>query len=96
MIDASDLKGWLPPEDWLTIQTLDVHTEGEPLRIVLDGLPALEGKSIFEKSCFFRDHFDHLRTLLMWEPRGHKDMYGALIVEPDSNQSDFVLVFIQN
>ena len=96
MIDVSDLKGWLPPEDWFTIATLDVHTEGEPLRIVLDGLPALEGKSIFEKSCFFRDHFDHLRTLLMWEPRGHNDMYGALIVEPDSNQSDFGVVFIHN
>lgn len=96
MIDVSELKSWQPPPGWLKIDTLDVHTEGEPLRIILDGYPALEGGTVLEKRAFAREQFDHLRTSLMWEPRGHRDMYGALIVEPDSPDSDFGVIFLHN
>lgn len=96
MIDVSRLKDWSPPEGWLTIETLDLHTEGEPLRIILDGYPDLEGDTVLEKRTFAREHFDHFRTSLMWEPRGHRDMYGALIVEPDSADSDFGVIFLHN
>ena len=68
-----------PPAGSLCISTVDMHTGGEPLRIVTDGLPELEGRTVLEKRRYFREQFDHLRTGLMFEPRGHADMYGAVL-----------------
>ena len=96
MIDVSKLRKWSPPEGWLAIDTVDVHTEGEPLRIILDGYPTLEGGTVLEKRAFAREQVDHFRKSLMWEPRGHHDMYGALIVEPDSPESHFGVIFLHN
>ena len=53
------------------ITTIDAHTGGEPLRIVTGGLPELPGDTILERRRYMRDHYDHLRKALMWEPRGH-------------------------
>jgi len=61
------------PKGHLTINCLDMHTEGEPLRIILSGLPEIKGKSILEKRAYFKSHYDHIRTGLLWEPRGHAD-----------------------
>jgi proline racemase len=85
---------WLPPEHWTRITTIDMHTGGEPLRVVVDGLPAIEGRNVLEKRRYFREHYDHLRTGLMWEPRGHADMYGAVITP--SADADFDVFFIHN
>lgn len=71
-----------------------MHTGGEPLRIITDGLPKLVGQNVLEKRRYFRDHYDHLRKGLMWEPRGHADMYGAVITP--SADADFDVFFLHN
>ncbi len=87
---------WEPPEDWPRIKTIDMHTAGEPLRVITDGLPEIPGNTILEKSSYFKNHYDHLRTGLMWEPRGHADMYGAIITPPVTKDGDFGVFFIHN
>src|SRR6185295_10760897 len=83
-----------PPANALRIATIDMHTGGEPVRIVTGGLPALEGRTVLEKRRFFREHLDHLRTGLMFEPRGHADMYGAILTP--SEDADFDVFFLHN
>ena len=85
---------WQPPEHWRCVTTIDMHTGGEPLRVIIDGLPQIEGRTVLEKRRYFRDHYDHLRTGLMWEPRGHADMYGAVITS--STDADFDVFFLHN
>lgn len=87
---------WAPPKNWLKITTVEMHTGGEPLRIPVEGLPIIEGSSILEKRRFFRDNHDDLRTAMMFEPRGHADMYGAFITEPITKGADFGTFFIHN
>lgn len=87
---------WTPPTDWTVIESIEMHTGGEPLRIPVDGLPPIEGNTILEKRRFFRDNHDDLRTTLMFEPRGHADMYGAILTESLSEGSDFGTFFIHN
>jgi len=91
---ANKLSDWRPPERWTRITTLDMHTGGEPLRLIIDGLPPIEGRNVLEKRRYFREHYDHLRTGLMWEPRGHADMYGAVITS--SEDADFDVFFLHN
>lgn len=88
------LDNWQPPEHWTRITTIDLHTGGEPLRVVVNGLPSLEGQTVLEKRRYFREHYDHLRTGLMWEPRGHADMYGAVMTP--SVDADFDVFFLHN
>jgi trans-L-3-hydroxyproline dehydratase len=88
------LLDWRPPERWTRITTIDMHTGGEPLRVIIDGLPPIEGRNVLEKRRYFREHYDHLRTGLMWEPRGHADMYGAVITS--SEDADFDVFFLHN
>jgi trans-L-3-hydroxyproline dehydratase len=85
---------WQPPEHWMRIATVDMHCGGEPLRVITGGLPPLEGRTVLEKRRCFRDRYDHLRTALMWEPRGHADMYGAIL--SPSLDADFDVFFLHN
>ena len=71
-----------------------MHTGGEPLRVIIAGLPPIEGQTVLEKRRYFRDHYDYLRTGLMWEPRGHADMYGAVITP--SIDADLDVFFLHN
>ena len=71
-----------------------MHTGGEPLRVLIDGLPSIEGQNVLEKRRYFREHYDHIRTGLMWEPRGHADMYGAVMTS--SADADFDVFFLHN
>jgi trans-L-3-hydroxyproline dehydratase len=87
---------WNPPKDWLKIKTIDLHTGGEPLRVFVDGLPEIKGSTILEKRRYFRDNFDYIRTGTMFEPRGHADMYGAIITEPTTEDADFGTFFLHN
>ena len=89
-------RGWHPPGSWTRILTVDAHAAGEPLRLVLEGFPALEGASILARRDHARTHHDALRTALMWEPRGHADMYGCLVVPPVTPGADFGVVFTHN
>ena len=90
------MKGWHPPEGWTVITTIDAHTAGEPLRVITGGLPPLPGATILEKRRYFREHLDHLRTALMWEPRGHADMYGCVLTEPETPDGDLGVIFMHN
>ena len=97
MTDVSDSLGkWKPPDNWLRIKTVDVHAGGEPLRIVIDGYPELHGDTILARRRYAKEHFDHLRTALVWEPRGHADMYGCIITPPVTEQADFGILFLHN
>jgi proline racemase len=87
---------WQPPENWLKISTIEMHTGGEPLRIFIDGLPEIKGDSILEKRRYFMENLDYIRTGTMWEPRGHADMYGAVLTEPVSEDADFGTFFLHN
>jgi proline racemase len=78
------------------LSTVEMHTGGEPTRIVVDGWPPFEGKTLLEKRREAKECFDHLRRGLMLEPRGHDGMYGALLVEPDHPQADLAVLFMHN
>lgn len=87
---------WQAPPHWLQISSLDCHTGGEPLRIITDGFPALRGNTVLEQRRDCQLRFDHLRTALMFEPRGHADMYGCIIVPAERADSVFGVLFIHN
>jgi proline racemase len=78
------------------IQTVDYHTAGEPFRIVTGGVPPLEGRTILEKRRFAAERLDHVRRLLVHEPRGHADMYGCFVTEPEDDGADLGVVFFHN
>jgi proline racemase/trans-L-3-hydroxyproline dehydratase len=78
------------------ISAIDTHTSGEPTRIVLSGLPPIQGSTMAEKQQYMIDHLDHFRTLLMQEPRGHRDMFGAIITPPTTDRSQYGIIFIHN
>jgi trans-L-3-hydroxyproline dehydratase len=80
----------------IRVRTLDVHTAGEPLRIVVEGFPEIPGHTILEKRRNAKAHLDHLRTALMWEPRGHADMYGAILTEPVTDDGHAGVLFLHN
>jgi trans-L-3-hydroxyproline dehydratase len=80
----------------ITLRTIDAHTAGEPLRLIVDGFPRVEGTTMLERREWVRANCDHLRTALMLEPRGHADMYGALLTEPERPDSDAGVLFMHN
>src|SRR5215471_18149164 len=85
---------WQAPAHWTRISTIDMHTGGEPLRVIVAGLPPIDGRTVLEKRSYFREHYDHIRTGIMWEPRGHADMYGAVVTQ--SVDADFDVFFLHN
>lgn len=78
------------------LKTIDMHTGGEPLRVIIDGYPPILGNTILEKRNYVKNNFDYLRKTLMFEPRGHADMYGVLLVNPENKDSDFGVIFMHN
>lgn len=79
-----------------TFRTIDAHTAGEPLRLILDGWPEPPGATILERRDYAREHQDDIRRMLMLEPRGHNDMYGALLTPPEREGSDTGILFMHN
>lgn len=96
MLNFKSALNFTPPTDWIKITTIDAHTGGEPFRVIVDGFPELKGDTILEKRRFAKENFDHLRTALMWEPRGHADMYGCILTPPVTPDADFGILFIHN
>lgn len=78
------------------ISTVEVHTGGEAFRIVTSGLPRMQGKTIVARRAWLKEHADHIRRALMFEPRGHADMYGGYLTEPVSEGADFGVIFVHN
>jgi len=76
------------------ITTIDGHTGGEPMRVVTGGVPGIPGATMLEKMDYCRKNWDSLRTFLIHEPRGHKDMYACLLTEPSANGADFGVVWL--
>jgi proline racemase len=82
--------------DPLRLQTVDYHTAGEPFRIVTGGTGPPEGRTILEKRRDAAARLDHVRRLLVNEPRGHADMYGCFVTEPEDDGADLGVVFFHN
>jgi proline racemase len=78
------------------VSVVDYHTAGEPFRIVVGGVPPREGVSVLERRRFARDQLDRYRRLLVFEPRGHADMYGCHVVPPNDDGADLGVVFFHN
>jgi trans-L-3-hydroxyproline dehydratase len=78
------------------LMTVDMHAAGEPLRIVTDGYPDLPGATMLERRRYAREHHDDLRRALMWEPRGHADMYGCVLTPPVSAEAHYGVLFLHN
>jgi len=85
-----------PIKDSTIITTLDVHTAGEPLRIITGGFPEVRGSTMLERRRYMLEHLDYIRCALMWEPRGHYNMYGCVISEPVSPEADLGVLFMHN
>jgi proline racemase len=78
------------------IRAIDYHTGGEPCRIVTGGVDVPQGGTILDKRRDSLERLDHVRTLLVHEPRGHADMYGCFVVEPNDSDADLGVVFFHN
>jgi proline racemase len=78
------------------IQTVDYHTGGEPFRIVVGGVEPLRGATVLEKRRDAAERLDWVRQLLVYEPRGHADMYGCHVVPPNDEGADLGVVFFHN
>jgi trans-L-3-hydroxyproline dehydratase len=80
----------------MNITTLDTHAAGEPLRIITGGLPEIPGETILERRRYMRENLDHVRRVLMWEPRGHYNMYGCVLTPPVSPEAHYGVLFLHN
>ena len=76
------------------LQVVDAHTAGEFCRMVIGGFPEPEGSTMIEKKKWMEEKYDHVRTALMLEPRGHHDMFGAFLCEPVNKEADFGVMFM--
>ena len=77
-----------------SFKAIDAHTAGEFCRVVYSGFPKPEGNTPIERKHWLEKNYNHYRTALMLEPRGHHDMFGAIICEPLDPQADFAIFFI--
>ena len=92
-MEKENLDPLLSIDKSLYVTTVDMHTGGEPLRIIENGIPSLPGSTLLEKRQNMIKDFDYYRKFLMHEPRGHFDMYGVIITEPD-DKSKLILCII--
>lgn len=78
------------------INTVDTHTLGEPTRVITGGIGPILGRNMKEKKAWFAKNRDYIRRMLMFEPRGHQDMFGAVITEPTSCKADIGVIFMDS
>jgi len=95
-MDVARARDWHPPKDWRRVSVIDSHAAGEPLRVVTGGVDPIPGRTIVAKRSWAREHLDELRRGLMFEPRGHADMYGAIVTEPATPDGDLGVLFMHN
>jgi proline racemase len=87
---------WCVPSHWLRITAIDVHTEGEPLRVVTGGVPPLHGDSMQAQYDYAMEHLNYVRTALISEPRGHANMAGCILTPPLNAAADLSALFMHN
>lgn len=87
-----------PRLNWegVTIKTVESHTMGEPTRIITSGFPPLKGSTMMEKKQYLEQNYDHYRSALMLEPRGHQDMFGAVLTLPVNREADMGVIFMDS
>lgn len=90
-----ELKPNLLPKDHI-FKAIDSHTMGEPTRIIYEGFPELIGNTMMERKEYLEKTFDHYRKALMLEPRGHRDMFGALLTTPVHKEADLGVIFMDS
>jgi proline racemase/trans-L-3-hydroxyproline dehydratase len=78
------------------ITTVDTHTMGEPTRVVTAGMAHIPGNQMIHKKNWLSEHRDHIRKMLMLEPRGHQDMFGAILTEPVTDEADAGVIFMDS
>jgi proline racemase len=78
------------------ITTIDTHTAGQPTRVVTGGIPHIPGTSMQEKKAWMANNEDDLRKMLMLEPRGHRDMFGAILTAPVSADADMGIIYMDS
>ncbi|HIQ00496.1 TPA: proline racemase [Candidatus Bipolaricaulota bacterium] len=78
------------------VQVVDTHTAGEPTRVVLSGIPPIPGRTMEERRRWLAENADDLRRFLLREPRGHTDMFGAIVTQPCSPDADSGVIFLDN
>ncbi|HLQ82821.1 MAG TPA: proline racemase family protein [Pseudogracilibacillus sp.] len=79
-----------------TIQTIETHTFGEPTRVINGGLLGLKGETIAEKKDYMAKHYEYFRNSLIREPRGHRDMFGAILLPSTQEGVDFGVIYMDN
>lgn len=95
-MDLRSAATWHPPDGWIRLVAIDSHTGGEPFRVVVEGLDPIPGDTVLDRRRYAIENMDHLRRALMWEPRGHTDMYGGWIGPPTSTDGDIAVLFTHN
>lgn len=78
----------------MKLKYYDTHTAGEPTRIVYEGYPELKGNTIMEKKNYLIENLEEIRTMTMLEPRGHENMFGAIILDPVDSRADKGVIFM--
>ena len=78
----------------LVVKTIDMHTGGGPVRIAVSGYPEIIGDTILAKKQYAEQNADHVRRLLMQEPRGHDGMHGVMLVPCSDREADMAVLFI--
>jgi proline racemase len=74
---------------------VDSHTEGMPTRVVTGGVGIIPGATMNERRLYFIEHLDHIRKLLVNEPRGHAAMSGAILQPSTRPDADFGVLYIE-
>src|SRR4029453_17918721 len=77
------------------LHAVDSHTEGMPTRVITGGVGVIPGETMADRRTYFMRHLDDLRTLLMYEPRGHSAMSGAILQPPTRPDADYGVLFIE-
>jgi proline racemase len=93
MSSLLDQWSWKPPINGQKITTIDTHTGGEPMRIFISSSLPIQDRNVLEKRQYFLERYDHVHTGLVREPRGHADMYAA-VVTPSEDDADLDVVFL--
>ncbi len=78
------------------IETIDLHAGGEPIRLIRSGYPQVPLAPILDRRRWVLEHADGARQALMYEPRGHRDMYGAVLLPPHRSDADIAVLFMHN
>lgn len=76
-----------------SIQVVDTHNAGEPMRIITGGIPPIRGATMAEKLEYFQENLDYIRRMTILEPRGHSDMFGGVFCEPISSKAHLGMLF---